>query len=234
MQTADNAKAQLLQEDRRRLLEHVIHVSSAAAVAVRALRRSLARCRPCAEAYPGPTPALRCSRAMGADCSFPSAWQWQSPGCWTLWMWQPSCVPCQQLAQANQRHPLSCCRTVRGEHGEAYAPVLWGNQRTQQLQQQEQQPCIQRSLPAQRGSDPTTLELQAAACCLVQTPTPCMHVNPRSLPCTQTYLHAPAGRSHLTARHTAGAAPGEPRTRLAVRHPGCSCHSCTSASVMQK
>lgn len=52
MQTADNAKAQLLLEDRRRLLEHVIHVRSAAAAAVRALSRPLARCRPGADAYP--------------------------------------------------------------------------------------------------------------------------------------------------------------------------------------
>lgn len=231
MQTADNANAQLLQEDRRRLLEHVIHVSSAAAVAVRALRRSLARCRPCADAYfCTPPPALRFSRTMGADCSFPSAWQWQSLGCWTLWMWQPSCVPCQQLARAHQRHPLNCCRTVRGEHGEAYTPVPWGNQRKQQ---QQQRPCIQRPLPAQRGSDPTTLEMRAAASCLAPQ-MPCMHVNPHTLPCTQTYLHAPAGRSHPTTRRTAGAAPGGPQTQLAVRCPGCSCHSCTPASRMQK
>lgn len=145
--------------------------------------------------------------------------------------------------------------------------------------------------PAQRGSDPTTLELWAAASCIApptpymhvirahaalhksyhtinpgqctggyqskrltpahtcrtvtsdnkahgrgSSPTPCMHVNPHTLPCTRTYLHAPAGRSHpTTSPHTAGGPPGGPQTQqLAVMRPGCSCHSCTRASVMQK
>jgi hypothetical protein len=120
MQTADNAKAQLLLEDRRRLLEHVIHVSRASAVLT--LGSSLARRRPGADVYPvSPlAPSLRCSRVMGADCSFPSACQWQSLGCWTPWTWQPSCAPCQQLAPANQQQRRSsCCRSVRGQHGEA-------------------------------------------------------------------------------------------------------------------